>query len=110
MLLLFAGGLVETLASDKGQMTLHEPARGGTADALSESDRFSSYYEWEIAVRERTAGRHAHRVRDPVVAARGPGHGAALRATLARPALRRGGDAAGARTAARAGRGPEARA
>ena len=53
MLLLFAGGLVETLASDKGQLTLHEPARGGTADALSESDRFSSYYEWELAVGER---------------------------------------------------------
>jgi hypothetical protein len=55
MLVLFAGGLVETLASDKGQMTLHEPARGGTADALSESDRFSSYYEWELAVAERKA-------------------------------------------------------
>jgi hypothetical protein len=46
ILLLFAGGLVETLFSDKGQMTLYEGAS---------SDEFRSYYEWEIALTERLA-------------------------------------------------------
>ena len=66
MLLLFAGGLVETLASDKGQMTLHEPARGGTADALSESDRFSELLRVGAGRGGAQAGRHVHRARHPV--------------------------------------------
>jgi hypothetical protein len=44
ILLLLGGALVESIASDKGQMTLHE----GEA-----SDEFRSYYEWELAVVER---------------------------------------------------------
>jgi ABC-type transport system involved in cytochrome c biogenesis permease subunit len=53
ILLLLGGGLVEALASDKGQMTLHEPATPGVPDAASESDRFESYYDWELVVGER---------------------------------------------------------
>jgi hypothetical protein len=44
ILLLFAGGLLETLASDKGQMTLYEG---------SSASHFQSYYEWEISLTER---------------------------------------------------------
>ncbi len=43
ILMLFVGGLVESLWADKGQMTLME----GTS-----SDQFHSYYEWEITVAE----------------------------------------------------------
>jgi hypothetical protein len=53
ILLLFAGGLVEFLASDKGQMTLVEPHPTGEPRPESESSRFYSYYEWELAVSER---------------------------------------------------------
>lgn len=44
ILLLLVGGLVESVGSDKGQMTLHE----GEA-----SDTFSSYYDWEVVVSRR---------------------------------------------------------
>jgi hypothetical protein len=44
VLMLFAGGLVEALESDKGHLTLHEG---------ESSDQFQSYFEWELAVRER---------------------------------------------------------
>jgi hypothetical protein len=46
VLLLFGGSLVESLWSDKGQMTVWEG---------SSKDEFQSYDEWEIAVRERAA-------------------------------------------------------
>jgi hypothetical protein len=55
ILLLLGGGLVEALASDKGQMTLHEPAAGGSAGP-SQANRFQSYYEWELVVAERRSG------------------------------------------------------
>jgi hypothetical protein len=53
ILLLLGGGLVEAVASDKGQMTLHEPAVPGSHDPRSESNRFQSYYEWELVIAER---------------------------------------------------------
>jgi hypothetical protein len=46
VLLLFGGSLVESMASDKGQMTVWE------GDAREE---FQSYDQWEIVVRERDA-------------------------------------------------------
>jgi hypothetical protein len=55
ILVLFGGSLVETLASEKGQMTLSEVAPSGAAIAPDRSNRFRSYYEWELVVAERRA-------------------------------------------------------
>jgi hypothetical protein len=46
ILTLFLGGLVETIWSRKGQLTLGEGDSG---------DRFHSYFEWDLVVRERLA-------------------------------------------------------
>ena len=61
VLLLLAGGLVEALASDKGQMTLHE-AGGDVAGAASRSSTFESWTEWDLVVAERRDGRRVEHV------------------------------------------------
>jgi hypothetical protein len=53
IVVLFAGGLVEFVSSDKGQMTLYEPRPPGEPGGPTSSDRFLSYYEWELSVLER---------------------------------------------------------
>lgn len=70
ILLLFVGGLVEWMWSDKGQMTLRE------GDA---SDEFSSYTDWEVAVRERRTDGSAREFVVPHKVLRGIEDGGALR-------------------------------
>lgn len=70
ILLLFVGGLVEWMWSDKGQMTLRE------GDA---SDEFSSYTDWEVAVRERHPAGSAREFVVPHKVLRGIEDGGALR-------------------------------
>lgn len=72
ILLLFGGGLVEYLFSDKGQMTLREGAA---------SDEFSSFTDWEVAVRERRTDGSAREFVVPHRVVRRIEDGGALRVT-----------------------------
>src|SRR5262245_12856349 len=53
IVVLFAGSLVESVASEKGQMTLYEPGYPGVPPGSDRSDKFQSFYEWELSVAAR---------------------------------------------------------